>query len=287
MAMGMFYYGLRDTTATYATNFLNLIPIVTFIFSIILRMDRLNLNTRRGKIKVIGTLLCVAGALTVSLYKGKVFHIGNHHVHHHIMINKMKQNWTRGTLLLVGSCLSYATWFTVQVKLLKLFPAKYWVTMLTCASASIQTAVVGVCIDRSKSSWQLGWNLQLITIVYSAVLASAASFYLISWAVASKGPTYPPMFNPLSLIFIALIEALFLGENLSGGSLLGMVVIIVGLYSFLWGSGRQRETDPLLPKSANIGGGSAAGTELVGSQLTAMVVPTASPVSHSDNEQPT
>ena len=70
-------------------------------------------------------------------------------------------------------------------------------------------------------------------------------------------------------------------------SLLGMVVIIAGLYSFLWGSGRQRETDASLPKSASIGGGRAAGTELVGSQLTAIVVPTASPVSHSDNEQPT
>ncbi|CAL5323446.1 unnamed protein product [Camellia sinensis] len=35
MAMGLFYYGLRDTTATYATNFLNLIPVATFVFSII------------------------------------------------------------------------------------------------------------------------------------------------------------------------------------------------------------------------------------------------------------
>lgn len=37
MAMGLFYYGLKDTSATYATNLLNLIPIVTFLFSTILR----------------------------------------------------------------------------------------------------------------------------------------------------------------------------------------------------------------------------------------------------------
>ena len=55
----------------------------------------------------------------------------------------------------------------LQVKLLKAFPSKYWGTMLTCIGASIQTAVVGVCIDRRKSSWMLGWNLQLITILYS------------------------------------------------------------------------------------------------------------------------
>ncbi len=39
MAMGLFYYGLRDTNATYATNFLNLIPIFTFVFSTILRYN--------------------------------------------------------------------------------------------------------------------------------------------------------------------------------------------------------------------------------------------------------
>ena len=35
MALGLFYYGLRDTNATYAISFLNLIPMVTFVFSII------------------------------------------------------------------------------------------------------------------------------------------------------------------------------------------------------------------------------------------------------------
>lgn len=43
MAMGLYYYGLRETTATYATNFLNLIPITTFILSTILRYLQLYL----------------------------------------------------------------------------------------------------------------------------------------------------------------------------------------------------------------------------------------------------
>jgi len=37
MALGLFYYGLRDTTATYSVNFLNLVPILTFLASIIFR----------------------------------------------------------------------------------------------------------------------------------------------------------------------------------------------------------------------------------------------------------
>jgi hypothetical protein len=35
--MGLYYYGLRATSPAYSINFLNLIPIVTFIIAIVLR----------------------------------------------------------------------------------------------------------------------------------------------------------------------------------------------------------------------------------------------------------
>ncbi|KAL7213973.1 hypothetical protein ACSBR1_026408 [Camellia fascicularis] len=239
ITMVFFYYGLRDTTASYAVNFLNLVPIVTFLFSIIAGIEKLQFGTKGGKVTVVGAILCVAGALTISLYKGKAFYIRHHATHHHVVIQKAKPNWTRGTLFLVSSCISCATWFLVQVKLCRLFPYKYWTTMLTCIIATMQATVVGLCMDRSKTSWWLGWNLQLITIIYSGALATAASFCIISWTVANKGPTYASMFNPLSLIFVAISEALFLGEAITVGSLVGMFVIIVGLYSFLWGKRKE------------------------------------------------
>ena len=37
LAMGLYYYGLRATSAAYSVNFLNLIPIITFIIAIMLR----------------------------------------------------------------------------------------------------------------------------------------------------------------------------------------------------------------------------------------------------------
>lgn len=48
-------------------------------------------------------------------------------------------------------------------------------------------------------------------------LATAATFCLIYWAIAIKGPTYPTMFNPLALLFVAISEALLLGEPISLG----------------------------------------------------------------------
>ncbi|CAN4085601.1 unnamed protein product [Withania somnifera] len=231
MAMGFFYYGLKDTTATYATNFLNLIPIVTFIFSTVLRVEKLRLKTRIGKIKLLGAMLCLAGALTISLYKGKVFYISHHHKHQNS--SKNHENMLRGTIFLMCSCMSYGCWFLIQAKVSKVFPHKYSATFIICMIATIQSAIVGICIDRRMASWKLGLNLQLITIFYSGALATGATFCLISWAVTKRGPTYPSMFNPLALIFVAITEAAFLGQEMSIGSLFGMFLIIVGLYSFL------------------------------------------------------
>lgn len=39
--------------------------------------------------------------------------------------------------------------------------------MLICIIASLQQLAIGICMDRSKKAWKLGWNSQLITIIYS------------------------------------------------------------------------------------------------------------------------
>ncbi|XP_048226849.1 WAT1-related protein At1g09380 isoform X3 [Ricinus communis] len=182
LAMGLFYYGVRDTTATYAVNFLNLVPILTFVLSTITRIEKLGLRTPAGKIKILGATLCIVGALTSGFYKGKSFHIFHHNLHRHVDIKASNYHWLRGSFLLIASCLSYAAWYILQ-----------------------------------------------------GALGTAATFCLISWAVENQGPTYPSMFNPLTLIFVAILEALILGSEINVGNLVGMVLIVVGLYSFLLG----------------------------------------------------
>ncbi|KAL6122995.1 hypothetical protein ACLB2K_075518 [Fragaria x ananassa] len=270
-AMALFYYGLRDTTATYAANFLNLIPIATFVLSTITGSEKLNLKIRAGKIKCLGVIVCVGGAITTSFYKGKAFYLIHHSYNHHrITVDTTYAHWTRGTVLLVCSCLSYSTWFIGQVKLLKIFPLKYWATMSICIMAALQSTVIGLCLDTSTASWRIGWDLQLVTILYSGALATAATFCLLSWAISAQGPLYPPMFNPLSLIFVAISGALILGEEIRMGTLLGMFMIIVGLYSFLMGKRKETKRVSLPEQVKTI-------SELTGSQLTAAVVPTTSP----------
>ncbi|QCE00839.1 WAT1-related protein [Vigna unguiculata] len=271
MAQGLFYYGLRDTSATYSITFLNLVPIITFFTSILLRMEKVKWETWVGKAKCVGSIVCVGGALVTSVYKGKEFFVG-HHIHRTHQSAPHKTHMLYGSIFLICSCFSCTAWFIAQVKLFKVFPLKYWGTMVSCILAAIQAAAVGVWLDSSKAAWRLEWNLQLITIVYSGALATAATFCIISWAITIQGPTYPPMFNPLSLIFVAFSEALILGQPLGLGTLGGMVLIITGLYFFLWGKNNDTH------KNVAAAEGSTMMIDgLTATQSTSAVLPSASP----------
>ena len=78
------------------------------------RIERLRVCTRAGKIKIGGAILCLGGALTISLYKGTILHIGPHRKYEGATKGP-QHNYERGTLFLVASILSYATRFIMQV----------------------------------------------------------------------------------------------------------------------------------------------------------------------------
>ncbi|RCV14766.1 hypothetical protein SETIT_3G004300v2 [Setaria italica] len=244
LAMGLYFYGLRTTSAAYSSIFLNLIPIATFVTAIVLRAENLALGQWPGKMKLLGALLCVGGTMLVSLLKGPPLHLwptnllgysqapaanatGAHH------------NMVVGTLWLCGSCMSYALYFIVQERLVKVFPSTYWMTSLTSLVGSIQALVVGVFLVRDRAEWKLHWNLELLTVVYSGVLNTGLAFLLLSWVIRRSGPIYPTMFNSVCLVMTTVLDSVLLGTQIYLGSVLGTVIIVVGMYAFLWGKGTE------------------------------------------------
>ncbi|EMS55538.1 Auxin-induced protein 5NG4 [Triticum urartu] len=97
----------------------------------------------------------------------------------------------------------------------------------------------GIILRRDKLAWQVGWNIQLLTIVYSAALGTSAKYWLNLYAVEKRGPVFPPMFNTLSVVFTMVLGALLLGESLTVGSLLGSAVVFSGLYMYLYGKAKE------------------------------------------------
>uniref|UniRef100_A0A0D9XIF1 WAT1-related protein n=1 Tax=Leersia perrieri TaxID=77586 RepID=A0A0D9XIF1_9ORYZ len=216
--MSLYYYGLKDTTPSYAVIFINIIPLFTFILSLMFRLETFRIGSMAGGLKIASVLLSVGGTMLVSLYKGKSLHIWNSILRHqNEESTKSATNQLRGTILLVVSSFTFACWYLVQSKILKVYPYKYWSSMTTCVVGGFQTAFVGILLTRDKSAWKLGWNFDLITIVYSGALATAGKYSLNSWAVAKRGPAYPPMFNPLSVVFTVVLDSVLMGDDVTVG----------------------------------------------------------------------
>uniref|UniRef100_A0A453QQD2 WAT1-related protein n=1 Tax=Aegilops tauschii subsp. strangulata TaxID=200361 RepID=A0A453QQD2_AEGTS len=200
-----------------------------------IRMETLRIWSAFRSLKVAGVLFSVGGTMLISLYKGKALHLWNPilKIHPKEQTPEGASNQLRGTIFLLGSSFTFACWYLLQSKVLKVYPYKYWSSMATCLVGGLQTAIIGIILNTDKKAWKLGWDFDLVTILYSGALATAGKYCLNSWVVAKRGPTYPPMFNPLFVVFTILLASIFIGDEITVGGLLGTTMVLVGLYTYL------------------------------------------------------
>ncbi|MFQ6630374.1 hypothetical protein Gotur_008212 [Gossypium turneri] len=217
----------------------------------LLGLEKVGFGTMAGKAKVLGTLIGIGGAMLLTFYKGVQINTGSvhldlvHHQHHgaasSYSSHPSSAHHLWGALLALGSCISYALWLNVQAKMGEKYPCYYSSTALTCIMAAIQSTVFALCLEKDWSQWKLGWNVRLLTVAFAGILGSGLMFSLVAWCVRLKGPLYASVFNPLLLVLVAFAGSFFLEENLYLGSIMGAVLIVMGLYIVLWGKGKEME----------------------------------------------
>ncbi|KAH9752118.1 WAT1-related protein [Citrus sinensis] len=251
LSQNLFVESLVLTSATFASAMFNLIPAVTFVLATSIGLEKLGIRTRAGKAKLLGTLIGISGAMLLTLYKGVEIKIWSTHVdllHHaggggHVASVPLQSSDTGkrllGSLLALGSCFSYALWLIIQAKLSEEYPCQYSSTALMCVMGAIQAVAFALCMEKNWDQWKLGWNIRLVTVAYSGIVASGFMVTLISWCVRVKGPLFASVFSPMMLVVVALAASLILDEMLHLGSLLGATLIVCGLYSVLWGKGKE------------------------------------------------
>ncbi|KAM1025393.1 hypothetical protein ACFX15_037901 [Malus domestica] len=234
--------GLTYTSATVASALSNVIPPLTFLTAVLLGMEKLKIRSARGQAKVAGTIFCIGGSLIFTFWKGGYLLkgvektlINVHNAEEYGKIKHVQENWIKGSALLLMSYTAWSAWLILQAAVSKVYPAPLSLTTLMCFFASLQSSFLALFFARNPSSWRLEWNLQLLTIVYFGVLTTALVYYLQAWCISHKGPVFAAMFSPLQAIIVAVFSAIAFAERLHFGSLIGALLIIVGLYCVLWG----------------------------------------------------
>ncbi|KAG6405449.1 hypothetical protein SASPL_133038 [Salvia splendens] len=89
-----------------------------------------------------------------------------------------------------------------------------------------------------QASIRLGPGEQ-IQYLNSPVFGSGMCFVGMSWCVKKRGPVFTAAFSPLVQIMAALYDVPVMHEQLHLGSVIGSVIVIVGLYIMLWGKDRE------------------------------------------------
>ncbi|OVA19944.1 Drug/metabolite transporter [Macleaya cordata] len=219
LSMDLYYFSLRFTSATFASTILSLIPVVTFILSIFLRMESVDCSTIYGQCKIGGVVLSVGGTLVLSLYRGpalKFFNYRGTSLIHHIE-EQNRNRFIEGPVLMFISVIAWSIWLILQAEMIKIYPNKLRFTTLQGSLSAVQSFITAVAFDRKLSSWRLGWDIQLLSLVYCGVFVTGISYGLQIWCVDKKGPFYVAMFSPLSLFVTAIFSGFVLAELLYTG----------------------------------------------------------------------
>ena len=111
------FVGMQYTSASFASAIMNAVPSVTFVFAVILRLERVKIKEIRSQAKVIGTLVTFAGALLMTLYKGPVIDLffSHHATHQHAGSHSPRKHWVTGTLFLLLGCVAWSSFYILQV----------------------------------------------------------------------------------------------------------------------------------------------------------------------------
>ncbi|KAJ9677679.1 hypothetical protein PVL29_022579 [Vitis rotundifolia] len=219
-----------------------LIPAFTFLLAVAFRLEDLDSRSSRSQIKFLGTLISISGALIVTLYKGPPIGGGSISSNNHLL--KTADNWVIGGLFFAAAGLSLSAWNTCQSKapiLTSGYPSNITVISFVTLFGAIQSTAVSLIAVRDSNAWKLRPDIELISIIYSAIIGGVVEFFVPNWCIRRKGPVFVSMFKPLGMGIAAIMGVIFLGETLHIGSVLGAIIIAIGCCGVAWTQYREEE----------------------------------------------
>ncbi|XP_022977911.1 WAT1-related protein At5g64700-like [Cucurbita maxima] len=241
LALNVYGLGVKYTSATLGAAAFNCLPVTTFFFALIFRMEEVKIRKASGMAKVGGIIVCIAGVAVLAFYRGPYikpffhYHLFETHESH---VSSPK-TWIFGCFLLLFACISWGLWFVLQALILKTGSSPLVLTCGQTLSSALQSFVVAIAVERNTSEWQLGWNIRLVSVLYCGTFVICIANFLSSWVIKKKGPVFQAVTTPLNLIFTLIGSQLLLNDGVSLGSGIGAMLLVLSLYSVLWGKRKE------------------------------------------------
>ncbi|KAK8692232.1 hypothetical protein V6N13_075705 [Hibiscus sabdariffa] len=239
---GFVYLGMKYTSASFTSAIMNAVPSVTFVIALIFRLEHVTMKEVRSIAKVIGTMVTLSGALLMTLYKGPVIELlwsSNTSHHGSSGSGSSDKHWISGTLLILVGCVAWSCFYVLQSITIKKYTAEISLSSLICLAGAIQSSAIALAVEHRPSGWAVGWDSRLFAPLYSGIVSSGITYYVQGMVMKTRGPVFVTAFNPLCMIIVTALGSAILGEQIHLGSIIGGIVITVGLYCVVWGKSKD------------------------------------------------
>ncbi|ESQ46982.1 hypothetical protein EUTSA_v10027813mg [Eutrema salsugineum] len=240
--------GVEYSSPTLATAIGTLTPAFTFTLAVIFRIEQVVLRSSATQAKLIGTIVSISGALVIVLYKGpKVLAAASItpssstiSLYQHLTLSD--SSWILGGLLVASQYLLISVWYILQTQVMAVYPEEITVVFLYSLCATLISAPVCLLAEKDLTSFLLKPSVSLASVMYTGGLVSTLGSVIHTWGLHLKGPVYISLFKPLSIVIAVAMEAIFLGDALHLGSVIGSVILSLGFYTVIWGKAREDST---------------------------------------------
>ncbi|KAL4354833.1 hypothetical protein GQ457_06G041450 [Hibiscus cannabinus] len=239
-----FYKGLQLGSPTVASANSNLIPAFTFILAVIFRLEKVAFTSSTTQAKIIGTITSIFGAFVVIFYKGpKIISslTSTSSSSSPVVFMSSESNWIIGGLLQVVTFLLISFGFIIQSQIMKIYPEEITVTFFGKLFGTIISLPVCLLVEPNLSSWRLGSSLAVVAVLYSGLVEKTLYSVIHIWGIHLKGPVFVASFKPTSIVIAVVMSAIFLGEAIFLGSVIGTLILSTGLYCVLWGKAKEEQ----------------------------------------------
>ncbi|KAL5220127.1 hypothetical protein ABZP36_024840 [Zizania latifolia] len=239
--------GVERTSPAIASTMPNLGPGFIFIISACMRFERFEWTCKYTKAKILGTLVCLSGAMCLSFLKSptpivslKSDPFDDEFFDEEFSGSKGTKGWILGYLYLLTGVTIFACNTVLQAAALKRFPAPLSVCSITAMMGSIFSAIIQVIMEGNLNAGTTDNITKIIgeiVLVGGMVIGLCTAFQVSS--IGRKGPVFVSMFSLFQTVFSAFISLLFFGQWIVLGCLVGIMLMFVGLYVVLWAKNRE------------------------------------------------
>ncbi|CAK8543023.1 unnamed protein product [Lathyrus sativus] len=241
----LYYAGVKFTSPTYSCAISNILPAMTFVMAVIFRMEKLDMRKLSCQVKVIGTVITVGGAMVMTLYKGQVIQILSsqymHHPRDYVPENNTdsgEKDWVKGSIFLIIATFSWSSSFILQAVILRKYSAQLSLTAIVCFLGTLQSIAVTFVMETKPNVWNIGWDMNLFAAAYAGLI-SCLAYYVQGIVMQKKSRVFVTAFSPLMMIIVAIMSTFILAEKSYLGGVIGAILIVIGLYSVLWGKNKE------------------------------------------------